>query len=109
MPVRKSPGRYWLGGLNLLADFVTVTKSASKNILQKLGGSNSACRFSGLSPNLADREICRQKWWSNLLADLVTVTKSASREMYRQILVWWVKLAGHNLVTVTKSASQEIY
>ena len=52
MPVRKSPGRYWLGGLNLLADLVIVTTSASKKI------------------------YCRNWEAVILLVDLVTLTKS---------------------------------
>ena len=93
-------------GRNVLADLVTVTKSASQEICwQKWGRGKSAGRFSGLSSNLSVRKSAGRNCRRNLLADLVTVTTSASKEIYCRN---WeaVNLLG-DLVTLTKSASQQ--
>ena len=79
--------------VNLPADLVTVTKSASQQICQQKWGEESASRFSN-SPNLPVMKSAARNGGVNMLADLETVTKSASRN------------GGNlpaNLVTVTKS------
>ena len=102
LPVRRSADR---NGGNMLANLVTVTKSASQEICwQKWGVGNLPADLVTVTKS-ASQEICWQMW-GNLPADLVTVTKSASQEIYWQ--KWGLGNLPADLVTVTKSASQEI-
>ena len=104
---------------NLLADLVTVTKSASRSmqslqVSKYTGVFKSASRFRDCHQICQSANLPAEMWGEgNMLADLVTVTKSASRSMQSlQVSIYTGGNLPADLVTVinlpvSKSASRK--